>query len=114
MPFSSHCESKLHPRQLKESIWSQNELGRIPLVKIYHTFDTSSTSSSLTPYRYEEELVCCKPDEHVRVVVADVSELSFFMLSRGIFLRVHCEFFQAALERSYGKTANSPGDRRDC
>ena len=51
MPFSSHRESKLHPRQLKESIWSQN--GRIPLVKIYHTFDMSS----LTPYRCEEVFV---------------------------------------------------------
>ena len=48
------------------------------------------------------------------VLCTDVSELSFFMLSRGIFLRVHSEFFQAALECSYGKTLNSAGDRQGC
>ena len=53
-------------------------------------------------------------DMRLLAMSTDVSELSFFMLSRGIFLPVDSEFFQAALERSYGKTANSPGDRQDC
>ena len=34
--------------------------------------------SSLTPYRCEEELVCCKPDEHVRVPTSLSCHFSYF------------------------------------
>ena len=84
-----HTVSKLH-RSSKKLFWSQNELGPMPLVNIYNTFvSTCPLSDSIIDTKKNSFVVNQTPDVHDCI---NVSELSFFLLSRGIFLEFTVSF----------------------